>query len=482
MNETELAFATIAEIGHLFRTGNLSPVELTELMLARIERSIPKLNVYITVTDELARAQAKKAEAELGVKGKRKTRTDRGLLHGIPLSLKDNICTEGIRTTAGSKILRDYFPEWDATVVTRLKQAGAVLLGKTNMHEFAYGVTNNNPHYGAARNPWDTSRIPGGSSGGSAAAVAAGLCFGSIGTDTGGSIRIPAALCGIVGLKPGLGRVDVTGVIPLSVTHDCVGPLARTVADASILFQAIVEGGTGKGESERRRGGGAIKLSKLRLGTPREFFFDVISGEVEKSFDAAVRSVRGLGAKVKEVSIPLLAQTEKAGNRIAWAEASHYHQQSGWFPGRGAEYGEDVRSRLEAGMKVLAVEYLEALDQRRKVISQLCEVMEKEAIDAVMVPTTPIAAPLIGEETTRVGEIDHPTRALLLRLNRPANLAGLPAISVPCGFTTGRLPMGLQFIGAKQNEQLLLNVADVYQADVYQHANLPSRVPPNFRT
>ena len=481
MNETELAFATIAEIGHLFRTGNLSPVELTELMLARIERSIPKLNVYITVTDELARAQAKKAEAELGVKGKRKTRTDRGLLHGIPLSLKDNICTEGIRTTAGSKILRDYFPEWDATVVTRLKQAGAVLLGKTNMHEFAYGVTNNNPHYGAARNPWDTSRIPGGSSGGSAAAVAAGLCFGSIGTDTGGSIRIPAALCGVVGLKPGLGRVDVSGVIPLSVTHDCVGPLARTVADAGILFRAIVGSGNGKGLRERRRESAAKKLSKLRLGIPREVFFEVISGEVEKSFDAAVRSIREFGAKIKEVSIPLLAQTEKAGNRIAWAEASNYHQQSGWFPSRGAEYGEDVRSRLEMGMKVLAVEYLEALDQRGSVIAQLREVMEKETIDALVVPTTPIAAPLIGEETTRVGNTDHPTRALLLRLNRPANLAGLPAITVPCGFTAEGLPMGLQFVGAKQSERLLLDIADVYQADVYRRAN-PSKVPPNFRT
>jgi aspartyl-tRNA(Asn)/glutamyl-tRNA(Gln) amidotransferase subunit A len=472
MNETELAFATIAEISRLFRTGKLSPVELTELMLARIERTNPKLNAYITATAELARVQAKRAERELGVRGKRKTRTDRGLLHGIPLSLKDNICTEGIRTTAGSKILRDYFPDRDAPVVTRLKQAGAVLLGKTNMHEFAYGVTNNNPHYGPARNPWDTARIPGGSSGGSAAAVAAGLCFGSIGTDTGGSIRIPAALCGIVGLKPGLGRVDVTGVIPLSVTHDCVGPLARTVADAAVLFHAIVDGGNGKREGERRRGSAARILSKLRLGIPREFFFDVISGEVEKGFDVAVRFICGLGAKVKEVSVLLLPQTETAGNRIAWAEASYYHQQSGWFPSLGAEYGEDVRSRLEAGTKVSGLDYLEAMDQRRSFISQLHEVMETEAIDALMVPTTPIAAPLIGEETIRVAQEDHPARALLLRLNRPANLAGLPAISVPCGLTAGGLPIGLQFIAAEGKEKLLLGIAGVYQ-----RAN-PSKIPP----
>jgi aspartyl-tRNA(Asn)/glutamyl-tRNA(Gln) amidotransferase subunit A len=475
MNETELAFASIVEISRLFRTGKLSPVELTELMLARIERTNSKLNAYITATVESARVQAKRAERELGVRGKRKTRTDRGLLHGIPLSLKDNICSEGIRTTAGSKILRDYFPDRDALVVTRLKQAGAVLLGKTNMHEFAYGVTNNNPHYGPARNPWDTARIPGGSSGGSAAAVAAGLCFGSIGTDTGGSIRIPAALCGIVGLKPGLGRVDVAGVIPLSVTHDCVGPLARTVADVAVLFHAIV-GGNGKREGERRRGSAAGILSKLRMGIPRGFFFDVISGEVEKSFDVAVRFIRGLGARVKEVSVPLLAQTETAGNRVAWAEASYYHQQSGWFPSRGAEYGEDVRSRLEAGTKVSALEYLEAMDQRRKFIHQLHEVMETQAIDALMVPTTPIAAPLIGEETIRVAQDDHPARALLLRLNRPANLAGLPAISVPCGLTAGGLPIGLQFIAAAGNERLLLGIAGVYQ-----RAN-PSKVPPHFRT
>jgi aspartyl-tRNA(Asn)/glutamyl-tRNA(Gln) amidotransferase subunit A len=476
MSETELAFGTIAEIAQLFRSGKLSPVELTELMLARIERMNPKLNAYITVTGDLARRQAKRAEAELATSGKRKTRIDRGLLHGIPISLKDNICNAGIRTTAGSKILCDYFPERDAAVVSRLEDAGAVLLGKTNMHEFAYGVTTNNPHYGPARNPWDATRIPGGSSGGSAAAVAAGLCFGSIGTDTGGSIRIPAALCGIVGLKPGFGRVDVAGVIPLSVTHDCVGPLARTAADAAILFAAIDDEGDGKGKGVRRSGSCSRKLSKVRLGIPREFFFDVISSEVKKSFDAAVGSIRGLGAKVKEVSIPLLAKTENAGNRIAWAEASYYHQQSGWFPGRAAEYGEDVRARLEMGMKVSAVEYLEAMDQRGSFITQLRGVMEKEAIDALMAPTTPIVAPLIGEENSRIQEVDHPTRALLLRLNRPANLAGVPAISVACGFTAAGLPIGLQFMGAERGEQLLLDIADMYQ-----RLNLPPKVPPSFR-
>src|SRR5881296_446888 len=239
MNDTDLAFASIEEIGRLFRKRKLSPVEVTKLILARIELVNPKLNAYITVTAELALAQAKKAESELFAPRGRKGHRDRGPLHGIPISLKDNIYTAGIRTTAGSKILKDFIPQHDAQVVAQLKEAGVILLGKTNMHEFAYGVTSNNPHYGPVRNPWDLSRIPGGSSGGSAAAVAAGLCYGSIGTDTGGSIRIPAALCGIVGLKPTFGRVSVAGVIPLSPRLDCVGPLARSAADAALLLDPI---------------------------------------------------------------------------------------------------------------------------------------------------------------------------------------------------------------------------------------------------
>ena len=238
MTDTDLAFASIEEISRLFRKRKLSPVELVRLMFSRITQLDSKLNSYITVTTELALAQAKKAESELFAPPGR--HRDRGPLHGIPISLKDNIYTENIRTTAGSRILAKFIPQHDATVVKQLKVAGAVLLGKTNMHEFAYGVTSNNPHFGPVHNPWDLARIPGGSSGGSAAAVAAGLCYGSIGTDTGGSIRIPASLCGIVGLKPTLGRVSVEGVIPLSPKLDCVGPFARTVHDAALLLEPIL--------------------------------------------------------------------------------------------------------------------------------------------------------------------------------------------------------------------------------------------------
>ncbi len=462
MNDTDLAFASIEEVTALFRGRKLSPVELAKIMLDRVERLNPKLNAYITVTAENALAQAKKAEAELFAPRGRQGHCDRGPLHGIPLSLKDNIYTEGIRTTAGSKILSGFVPGHDAAVVTLLKKAGAVFLGKTNMHEFAYGVTTNNPHYGPARNPWDLERIPGGSSGGSAAAVAAGLCYASIGTDTGGSVRIPAALCGIVGLKPTIGRVNVDGIIPLSPRLDCVGPLARTTGDAAILLDPIFLRGRGEPRLTSGRKT-AAKSRKFTLGLPREFFFDVVSDDVRTVFEVAVDSFRARGAETKEVSLPLLRESEHAGNQIAWAEATHYHEQSGSFPAHAADYGEDVRTRLEMGAKVPATAYLEALHLRAKFIQQLHLAMNDADIDALVVPTTPIAAPLIGEETTRIREKDHPTRALLLRLNRPANLAGVPAVSIPCGFTSAGLPVGLQLIGAVTDELLLLEIARTYE-------------------
>jgi aspartyl-tRNA(Asn)/glutamyl-tRNA(Gln) amidotransferase subunit A len=462
MQDTDIAFASIEEIGKLFRKRKLSPAELTKLMLARIERLNPKLNAYITVTAEIALAQAKKAERELFAPRGRKGHRDRGPLHGIPISLKDNIHAAGIRTTAGSKILRNFIPLHDAPLITQLLEAGAILLGKTNMHEFAYGVTSNNPHYGPVHNPWDLARIPGGSSGGSAAAVAAGLCYGSIGTDTGGSIRIPASLCGIVGLKPTIGRVNTDGTIPLSPHLDCVGPLARTAKDAALLLDPILV----RAKHESRLSSACKSSSqtqKFKLGLPREFFFDLISADVLDIFHAALHSLCSLGARIENVSMPLLQETEDAGNQIAWAEATQYHQQAGWFPARAAEYGEDVRARLEMGTKVSATAYLEALELRDKFIQQIHLAMADAGVDALVVPTTPITAPLINEETTRMNEKDHPTRALLLRLNRPANLAGVPAISIPCGFTPAGLPVGLQLIGAVTDEHLLLRIARKFE-------------------
>jgi aspartyl-tRNA(Asn)/glutamyl-tRNA(Gln) amidotransferase subunit A len=464
MTDIDLAFASIEEVARLYRKRKLSPVELTRLMLARIDQLNPKLNAYITVTAELALAQAKKAESELFPPRGRKGHRDRGPLHGIPVSLKDNIYTKGIRTTAGSKILQDFVPDYDAAVWAKLREAGAILLGKTNLHEFAYGVTTNNPHYGPTRNPWALDRIPGGSSGGSAAAVAAGLCYGSIGTDTGGSIRIPASLCGVVGIKPGVGRVSVEGVVPLSPRLDFVGPLARTAEDAALLLDPIFSHGKKEPSPLLRPKSSSRSLRKLRLGLPKDLFFDVISDDVHIAFHEAIRNLQKEGATIKAISIPLLGETEEAGNHIAWAEATHYHQQAGWFPAHSAAYGEDVRMRLEMGAKVSATAYLKALEMRDKFIQQFHLAMEDAGVDALVVPTTPIVAPLLGEESTPIGGENYPTRALLLRLNRPANLAGIPAISLPCGFTTTRLPVGLQLIGAITDETMLLRIAQVAQA------------------
>jgi aspartyl-tRNA(Asn)/glutamyl-tRNA(Gln) amidotransferase subunit A len=406
---------------------------------------------------------AAEAEAELCPKTK-KSRRDRGPLHGIPISLKDNIYTKEVRTTGGSKILKDFSPLHDAPLVGSLKKAGVVILGKTNMHEFAYGVTTENPHFAPTRNPWDLERIPGGSSGGSAAAVAAGLCYGSIGTDTGGSVRIPASLCGVVGVKTGLGRVCADDVIPLSPTLDSVGPLARTSEDAGLLLDPILIRGERKPRLAARRSSSG-RGRKPSLGIPKEFFLDVLDGEVKSAFESAMDALKKRGVHLEQISLPLIAATEEAGNVITWAEATAHHQQAGWFPERAKEYGEDVRERLEIGGKVSAARYLQARAFRQRFQSALREVFASNRLDALVVPTTPMAATRIGEQSVTVEGTTYPTRALLLRLNRPANLAGVPAISVPCGFTKGGLPLGLQFVAERTREALLLELARGVQAD-----------------
>jgi len=455
--DASLAYASISEIGKLFRRRKLSPVELTQFLLERIGRLNPRLNAYLTLNSEIALKGAAAAESALCSKTRRKSGRDLGPLHGIPISLKDNLYTAGLRTTGGSGFLRDFVPLEDAVAVTSLKNSGAILLGKTNLHEFAYGVTSNNPHFGPVRNPWDLNRIPGGSSGGSAAALAAGLCYGSIGTDTGGSVRIPASLCGVVGLKPGLGRVSAEGAIPLSTTLDFVGPMARTAADAAILFNAIATPEKNKRRPRVARG------QHLRLGIPKHFFLDVVSSDIQHAFESSLVTLKKLGTKLKEISLPYLKETENAGNQIAWAEATHYHQQAGWYPLHAADYGEDVRSRLEMGEKVSALQYLRALDLREKFIAGFHLALLENEVDALVTPTTPIAAPFIGEENISIAGKEHSTRALLLRLNRPANLGGIPAISVPCGLTPSGLPVGLQFQAAVNDEAQLLNIAASFE-------------------
>src|SRR5712691_1380451 len=473
MTDHDLAFACIEEVARLYRKRKLSPVELTKLMLTRIEQLNPKLNAYITVTAEVALAQAKKAEAELFAPRGRKGHRDRGPLHGIPISLKDNIYTKGIRTTAGSKILKNFIPLHDAVVWSKLKEAGAILLGKANLHEFAYGVTTNNPHYGPTRNPWDLSRIPGGSSGGSAAAIAAGLCYGSIGTDTGGSIRIPAALCGIVGLKPHYRRVSTAGVVPLSKTLDHVGPLARTAMDAALILRAITPGGYIDGSDLKApivfgfRGVHEICQKPprpLHLGIPQDYFWDRVDDEVREILTKALHESERHGVVLHEFRSTEIHRWTEPSTHIALADATAFHQQAGWFPARAREYGDDVRKRLEMGADVRATDYLRALEMRQLAWLHLFgQGKDSVTFHALAVPTTPFAAPPIDSEEVSLKGQAEPVRAGLVRLNRPLNFAEVPAISIPFGFTASGLPVGLQLIGLSWAERHLLRIAHAFE-------------------
>ena len=463
MAASALEFATIAQLHTLLAKKKLSPVELTKLYLSRIEQLDARLNAFRTVTPERALADARAAEGEL-LRGRR-----RGPLHGIPIALKDNIWTRGIRTTAGSAILSDFVPDEDATVVRRLRRAGAVLLGKTNLHEFAYGITSENPHFGATHNPWLTSRISGGSSGGSAAATAAGLCVASIGSDTGGSIRIPAALCGIVGLKPTFGRVSVHGVFPLAPSFDHVGPLARSTTDAALLLAVIAGRDPRDPTSVARDCGDLIRLAarrknkpkKLRLGRPKEYFWTQLDPEIRRLTEAALLFLVEQGAAVEEISLPTVEHTFEPSNTITLVEARKVHESAGYFPARASEYGDDVQHRLELGGTVRAVDYLTAQEALQRSRAEFEAALSK--VDAIVTPTTPIAAPVVGAECVLETGVEESARSALIRLNRPGNFTGLPAISVPCGFTSGGLPVGLQLIGRAFGEATILSLAHCYE-------------------
>jgi aspartyl-tRNA(Asn)/glutamyl-tRNA(Gln) amidotransferase subunit A len=469
--ESELAFLSIQQAARLLRRKEISPLDLVDASLSRIERLNPSINAFLTVLADRARRQARLAESEL-IRARRGSAANlTSPLLGIPISLKDNFWTRGIRTTAGSKILSNFIPKEDSNVAARLARAGAILLGKTNMHEFAYGITNENPHYGAVHNPWALDRISGGSSGGSAASTAAGMCFASMGTDTGGSIRIPAALCGIVGLKPTYGLVSVAGVIPLAVSLDHAGPLARTVADACIMLQAIA----GKypkaatpADFRRLKGPGS---RRFRLGWPKQYFFEQIDPEVQRAIEAATKVFRSAGAQLAEVSLPHLGDSLEPSANIALAEATRYHQSQGFYPQRTAGYGADVSSRLNMGTKVPAVDYLRAFEVKRQIESDFESAFER--VDAILAPAVPIAAPRIGESEVKIAGKMETVRSALVRLNRPANLTGHPAISVPCGFTQDGLPVGFQLIGPRWAEARLLAIALVYEEATAWHKRHP---------
>jgi aspartyl-tRNA(Asn)/glutamyl-tRNA(Gln) amidotransferase subunit A len=463
-NESFLAFATIEELAVLLARRKVSPVELTEQFLRRIERHNPQLNAYLTVTADHALAAARRAERELV--RRRGSGSRRRPLLGIPITLKDNIWTRGIRTTAGSRVLRDFIPGEDATVARKLARAGAVLLGKTNLHEFAYGTTTNNAHYGPAHNPWALDRIPGGSSGGSAAAIAAGLCVASVGTDTGGSIRIPAAMCGIVGLKPTFGRVSVFGTVPLAPSFDHVGPLARGVADAATLLSLLagrdpLDPTSSAQRVEDFRAALRKPLRKFRLGRPHEYFWEKLDGEVRRAAEAAVRDMEKQGATISEISLPHLNESAEAAANISLAETRHVHEAAGYFPAHADEYSEEVRKRIEEGGNVLAVKYLAGLDVQKRVRAEFEDALRE--VDAIVAPTIPVPAPPIGAEQVDIDGKWIGVRAALVGMNRPANFTGHPAISVPCGFTRDGLPIGLQLIGRSFDESTLLRIAFAYE-------------------
>lgn len=469
---------TIVQMAPLLRRRQISPVELTEAFLRRISRLQPILNAFITVTAELARRQARQAEKEIRQGGYR------GLLHGIPITLKDLYYTAGIRTTAGSKILRNFRPQENGTVVDRLLRAGAILLGKTNLHEFAYGATNLNPHYGPARNPWDLHRIPGGSSGGSASAVAAGLGLASMGTDTGGSIRVPASACGIVGLKPSQGLVPLHGVIPLAFSLDHAGPLCRSVEDAAILLKAVAGYDPRDPQSLDVKAGISLTglrqgIRRLRIGVPRQYFFDRIQKDVRRLVTAALKTLEDLGARIEEVPLTLMNETGFLAGEITVAEAVSYHWK--WLHERMKDYGEDLKERMEHGSKQLTQTYFLAQKGRQIYSERFRAALEK--VDVLAVPTLPIVAPRIGESEAKIGRFVENIRSALLRFTRPGNLTGLPAISIPCGFSSENLPVGLQLIGRFLEDQTVLRVAYAYEQATPWHTKYPddqglTRLPP----
>jgi aspartyl-tRNA(Asn)/glutamyl-tRNA(Gln) amidotransferase subunit A len=459
---------TIAQLARLLRARRLSPVELTRAVLERIERQQPRLNAFITVTADLALRQAAAAEKEI-MRGRW-----RGALHGIPVCVKDLFHVKGVRTTAGSRILADFVAGETAAAVERLLHAGAVLVGKTNLHEFAYGPTNLNPHYGDVRNPWNPERMSGGSSGGSAAAVAAGLALAALGTDTGGSIRIPAAACGCVGLKPTYGRVPLRGVIPLAASLDHAGPLCRCVQDAAIVLGAIAGadpadpwsyGRPGENFSRELRRG----LRGIRVGVPRQYFCERVQPDVMRRVREAVAVLSAEGASVREVDLKMMDETARLAAVITHAEAILYHWR--WLQTRPQDYGPDVRLRLEGGGTSSAAEYLQAQERRRAYAREMDKVLER--VDLLAVPTLPVAAPRIDEASVRIGRRSEDTRLTLLRFTRPANVAGLPAISLPCGFTAENLPVGLQLIGRRRRERTLLRAAYAFEQATPWHAMFP---------
>ena len=457
----DLCWLSISEASQLLRERKTSPVELTQLCLQRIERVNPKLNAFITVTAESALDEARKAEAEIHKGGWR------GPLQGVPLALKDLFDTAGVRTTAASAVFKDRVPNQDCEVVRRLKSAGVVLLGKLNMHECAYGGSGIVSFFGPTRNPWSQEHITGGSSSGSAAAVAAGMCYGALGSDTGGSIRLPSAYCGTVGLKPTYGRVSTRGVIPLSWSCDHVGPIARTVTDAAIMLQAIAaydsEDSTSIDAPVPDHSAVLRETAPLRVGIPESHFYEQLDPEIEAAVTAVISQIGKIAANVRKVELPVASDT-----MVLRAEAYAYHFET--IQKNPELYQQDTLRRIRSGGEISALDYIRTrrqMEEHRRNIRRLFD-----SVDVLITPTTPVPPPTIAEllddmENLRTKEI------IMLRNTRPFNAFGLPTISIPCGFTKAGLPIGLQITGAPWAESAVLRTAHAYEQQTDWHTRRP---------
>jgi len=436
-----MKFRSIAEAAEQIRQQKISPVELVRECLDTIHRLNPTLNAFITVTADSALAEAKKAEQEI------QSGNWRAPLHGIPVGLKDLIDTAGVRTTAASAVFRDHVPSEDANVVKKLKTAGAVFIGKQNLHEFAYGGSSLISHFGPVRNPFNPEFIAGGSSGGSAAAVASGMCYAAIGTDTAGSIREPASICGVVGLKPSCGLVSTRGIIPLSQSLDHAGPITRTVEDAAIVLDAIAENCQNYLQDIKS------DIRDFVIGIPRRYFYEDLDPEIATAVERAISRLAKHAKSVRVVECP----TEQ--DRIVFtAESRAYHRDK--MASSANLYDPETLRRLKAGEGVSDSEYQNALSHLRETRQKVGEMFSD--VDFLITPTIPVLTPRIADLLRDISKL-RPTEVVLLHNTRPVNAWGLPAISIPCGVDSQGLPIGLQIIGPPNGERKVLQAAWLYE-------------------
>ena len=467
----DILYGSIAQIAAQIRKGDISPVELIEGTLEAIDQCEPQLNAFITVFHDESLERARQAETEI------RDGTDLGPLHGMPIALKDIIYVQGTHSTAGSNFFSEESPRFDAALVSKLRDAGANIIGKTNLHEFAFGVTTENPHFGATANPWDTARVPGGSSGGSAAAVVSGCCAGALGSDTGGSIRIPAAVCGHVGLKPTFGRVSVHGVLELAQSLDTVGPMCRYVHDIALMMNTLAGYDPRDVHSENQpvldyTEGLEQPIRGRRAGIPKQHFFDNVDPEVERLVREAIKVLEELGVDIVELDLPSAEAGHEVTLTLLTAEAGQFHQER--LATHREDYGVDVRELLEDGLALSATDYVKAVRVREVARREFSEAFG--AVDCILSPTAPVPAPLRSTHDLSGGSESNRIRPRLTRNTRLINLLGLPSISVPCGFAQVEntdseegLPVGLQISGPWWSEKTLLQVAHAYERATSWH-------------